>query len=748
MTFPQRVKCFYFDLNDLSTDKVEYYNYETIKIHSNWIYYYDDENEVGFVQIHILNETGTQLWASQEYYNNSIYMDIDLNVSISEFYQSRSKSQESFDVKFYTFLDDGEHVISAYRENIRILIKNSGVYNFSMCLDKDSYNYNETCYINSTWNLIFNPIHEIANISFQILDVNQDVKWTSDYFDMLGAESHITNVNFSLLDINFEESSQNFSIIAKFKNFNYLLDQNYSTILKESLIQIFGPSISNQTKEFSLEIYELTTNKIQYYDYESIEIFANWTYYYNENAIGFVQICILQENNSLIWQSLQYHNRSIYMEADISIPIRNFTQNLKKPSSLVNIEFYIFNNGSGEVFSGYNDSMTVTIEINSSDIYNFSLWLNKKIFQYNDLFSFNSSWYSQYNPTYEIANVSFELKDENQKSKWHSNDYFLFGVNSISISINLSLFDLGLNRVKNNFTLIANYSHSNHYLQENDSRILFSIEIQIIGEMLKGASINVLRTEYYFTSILEISAYWEIQYLPEYEEAFTQLIIKDESRQVIWSSQEYNDTGLQIKSWEITINELPLNYTKDFQRLEIYFYLYWRDFQTLEIVSENIINKTVRLVKSNLQWDLKFELKEEKIIESQVQISEKETNYTINSLNVSLQILYNSSEVFENDYLTNSYGIIIVYFQIQKELFYGDNLFILEIESELYNNTTLLYNYYISKDASLSPLSVPNLSPILYTGIVTGIISGSTLIILFKIKAKKKKLSSLTITVD
>jgi hypothetical protein len=82
-------------------------------------------------------------------------------------------------------------------------------------------------------------------------------------------------------------------------------------------------------------------------------------------------------------------------------------------------------------------------------------------------------------------------------------------------------------------------------------------------------------------------------------------------------------------------------------------------------------------------------------------------------------------------------------FTIERELFYGDNLFILETESELYNNTILTYNYLISKDPPLNlPSSPSDISAILITSIVVGCIGVIITLTIFK-SVKKRRTSPL-----
>ena len=726
------------DIYDLSTNKAEYYAYETIRIHSNWTYYYS-EDEVGFVQIQVLNETGMILWASQEYPNRSSYMEFNFNVSLSDLNYMFDKPLDCLNVKLYFFNDDGVHMVSTYQGSSQITIFTSGVYNFSMQIDKDTYQYYDTCILSASWYLMYNSIYETANISFQLLDGNQNIKWSSDFFYFFGADSCYLSINLSLLDLGLNPSYNNFSLIALYSNYNKLSDE----ISIKKLTPIFFPIFSKN--DFKIDLYDLSTNKVEYYSYETIEIYANWTYYYSEDEVGFVQIQMINKSGMILWASQLYLNRSTYMELNLNVCLSDLSYILAIPEDIIEIRVFIFNNDGFFISSLDNVSEIINLRIYTSGVYNFSIHLNNDLFQNNDTCYLNSSWYLLYNPSFESANISFQLFDKDQSLKWKSNFSSLFGINSIWISINFSHLDLDLNRVINNFTLRAYFVHYNKLIPENDSNVIYEIDIQIVVDMLRNTSLSLSNSSYYFTSVLDISTSWELEYLPENQNLFIQIIIIDEKDNLIWASQRFNDTGLQLYNWQLSIFELPLNFTKDSVVLEVCFNVYWQDLITFETVSENILKQIIQVVKSNLNWIIGFEDNNTELIQMQIQVCERETRKSIKYGDIILKIYYDSSLVFQSTYNTDQDGLIIIIFHKDKELFSGVNHIVLEIQSELYNNTICIYDYNIDENppiGSSSPLKSIITNPLFYS-----IISGITIlsiIILFKIK--KKKLASLTIS--
>ena len=729
---------FKIDLFDLSTDKLEYYHYETIEIHANWTYYYS-EDEIGFVQIQVLNETGMILWASQEYPNRSSYMDLNLNISLSYLNYTFEKPQDVLDVKLYLFNDDGEQMVSFYQEDIQVTIFKSGVYNFSMQLNKETYQYHNVCYINSSWHLLYNSNLETANVSFQLQDENQNIEWVSGYFYLSGADSVLLSINLSSLELELKKTYNNFSIVAIYSNHNKFSNENSITILSQFFFPIFGKN------DYKIDLYDLSTDKIEYYHYETIEIHANWTYYYSEDEVGFVQIQMLNESGMILWSSQVYPNRSTYIELNLNISLSDLSYNFDIPEDFVEIRFFFFNYDGIFIVSMDNISEIINLRIYKSGIYNFSMQLDKDTFQYNDTCYLNSSWYLQYNPDYERANISFQILDRDQNLKWTSNLSSLLGTDSISICINFSLLDLGLNRVINNFTLKAYYAHYNKLIPENNSDVICELNFRIIVDILKDASLVLSNSSYYYTSKLDISTSWELKYLPESQDLFIQIIIMGESDNIIWESQRFNTTGLHIQNWQLSISELPLNFTKDSEVLKIYFNLYWQDLIKLETVSENIIKKNIQLVKSNLEWVIVFEVNDTDIIQMQIILSERETGYILKYVGIQLKIFHSSSLAFQNNYITDLDGLVIISFQKEKELFCGVNQIVIELQSELYNNTIFIYECFIDENTPLgtsSPLASIITNPLFYS--ILGVFSVLSLIIFFKIK--KKKLASLTIS--
>ncbi|TFG17428.1 MAG: hypothetical protein EU533_08305, partial [Promethearchaeota archaeon] len=373
--YPKKGEALYFNLYDLSTNKTEYYTYETIEIHSNWTYYFSEE-EFGFVQIQIFNESGTILWVSQEYSNRSTYMDINLNVSLGDLNYKFDKPQDLLDVKLFIFYDDGERIISTFQETVQVTIFSSGVFNFSMQIDKESYQYYDTLILYSSWYLLHNSIYETANLSFQLRDKNQNIVWISDLFSFIGADSCLLSINFSILDLELNESYNNFSMIAIYSNYNTFLNENSTTILNQVFFQIFSKN------DFKIDLFDLSTDKIEYYHYETIEIHANWTYYYSEDEIGFVQIQILNEPGLILWTSQEYPNRSSYVDLNLNVSLSYLNYTFERPQDVLDVKLYIFNDDGEQMVSFYQES--IRVKIFTSGVYNFSVQLNKDTYQYHD----------------------------------------------------------------------------------------------------------------------------------------------------------------------------------------------------------------------------------------------------------------------------------------------------------------------------------------------------------------------------
>lgn len=118
---PQFIRGFYFNLIYLSTNKTNYYIYENIVINAEWELYYDFEGEVSFVQIQVYDFSDELIWYSFEYSNMGFNSESWI-VYIPNLHLSFPNESTQLYVKFYHFLDDGEKMISTFREIINLTI--------------------------------------------------------------------------------------------------------------------------------------------------------------------------------------------------------------------------------------------------------------------------------------------------------------------------------------------------------------------------------------------------------------------------------------------------------------------------------------------------------------------------------------------------------------------------------------------------------------------------------------------------
>jgi hypothetical protein len=115
------------------------------------------------------------------------------------------------------------------------------------------------------------------------------------------------------------------------------------------------------TLGFHLESCSLSTDKSYYYNYEYIEINAEWELYYDiENEVSFLQVQIYNSSNILIWNSFEYSDTGFHGESwNIYIP--DMDLNLVNDTTQLYVKLYHFFDDKVQMVSTFKQTVNITI---------------------------------------------------------------------------------------------------------------------------------------------------------------------------------------------------------------------------------------------------------------------------------------------------------------------------------------------------------------------------------------------------
>ncbi|MFX0000686.1 MAG: hypothetical protein ACFE9Q_05800 [Candidatus Hodarchaeota archaeon] len=121
LTLINSVNGFNCNLIAISTDKTEYYIDEDIKINASWELSYNVNNEIAYIQIHILNYVEDIIWNSSNYNEIGVY-EKNWTVNIEKLNMDFNNYSSILYVKFFIFYFqiDTTNTMCTYLETIKI----------------------------------------------------------------------------------------------------------------------------------------------------------------------------------------------------------------------------------------------------------------------------------------------------------------------------------------------------------------------------------------------------------------------------------------------------------------------------------------------------------------------------------------------------------------------------------------------------------------------------------------------------
>ena len=270
-----------WDIISLQSDKDTYYNYENMEINASWNLFYD-EQEIVFVQIHLMNESEDILWKSPKY-NNTGYNEDSWMIHIPNLNTEIKNNSIQVFVKFWISFND--YVISGDTYDLEFLTINIIKANITCELSgfKNSIIYGEVIFLIAKFyetnnNLLLNNNTIRFQIEWELVVLYQ--------YDFKTNQSGIITANIS--------SIYNLSVGVNYLKFIIMGNETYNNCqfsykLRVEKIPIFGEIIKIKGIDKNEGVFE-----VECYFY----------YYFNESIIPL--------NNSLVSAQLYQGNSLKY----------------------------------------------------------------------------------------------------------------------------------------------------------------------------------------------------------------------------------------------------------------------------------------------------------------------------------------------------------------------------------------------------------------------------------------------------
>lgn len=179
------------------------------------------------------------------------------------------------------------------------------------------------------------------------------------------------------------------------------------------------------------------TDKNSYYIDEDIKINASWELdYINQSEISFVQVRIYHENDTLLWNSPEYHEIGTFQKSWI-VQISDLNIFLENSSIELSVQFYLY----------YWD---LSYDIWQKAIDEKSIWVNKRdiscqligfpsVIKYKDNLSFQARFYDTYlNSSSYLIDQIIECKVISTDLCWLNQNFTVNSTGIIEVNINLS----------------------------------------------------------------------------------------------------------------------------------------------------------------------------------------------------------------------------------------------------------------------------------------------------------------------
>lgn len=235
----------------------------------------------------------------------------------------------------------------------------------------------------------------------------------------------------------------------------------------------------------------------------------------------------------------------------------------------------------------------------------------------------------------------------------------------------------------------------------------------VIPKVVRGVYCDILTFEtdkatYYVDEKIIISASWELIYDPEYERAFIQILIYNNSELLIWNSSRYGEIGVFQDNWTVTIHSLNLSFLNSFEKIYI---------KLINIIRDEGSGDEEYIVKCSLLVEIyKREISCELdgfssiILYGQNLLFSAKFVDSLNHSDLINQTIYfhvysNNISIYDDFFITNQTGIIELNLSSLNHLNVGPNILIFSIsDNKLYNDSNFLFDLFVEKLSILTEI--------------------------------------------
>lgn len=300
------VNAFSYNLISFSTDQTEYYIDDSIRINASWELNYNDNIEIAYIQIHIVNQFDSFIWNSSQYDQIGTYEE-NWTINIEDFNLNIENSTFILKIKFYIFYFhiDTASTMSNYLDTIDIRVVKREI-SCELIGYKDQINLGEVLSLEARFfDTITNNTQFFTNLTVEFLISFNDL--------IIHQCNYTTNmsgvINIQLFSLTHLKLGLNFLIFSIIDNKIY----NDSRIIYEVYVDKNDPIIDilNFTNELKKS--------------EDLDLKLHCYYYINhsyEPIANFKLLIEIFDNNSLTFIREYVTDNSGVLE--ISIPQNSF----------------------------------------------------------------------------------------------------------------------------------------------------------------------------------------------------------------------------------------------------------------------------------------------------------------------------------------------------------------------------------------------------------------------------------------
>ncbi len=305
------VNCFSYKLISLNTNQKEYYIDDIIKINASWELIYNDNNEIAYTQIHIIDKFNQFIWNSSKY-NQIGTFEKNWTVNIKDLNLDIDNGSYILYVKFFLYycLKETGGVMNSYLESIEIKVMKRNI----SC---ELVGYREQIKIGESLSLLIKFYDEAYDINQYL--INQNILFMISFDDFIIHQSNYTTnmsgvINIHLNSLTQLRLGQNFLIFSMIDNKVY----NDSKFIFE--IQVDKNNLMIDVLNFSNNLEKGEDLKIKLHCY----------YYLNQSNIDLANKTLLIKifnNQSLAFVNSYKTDQYGFLEASISQNSFNFPNN-------------------------------------------------------------------------------------------------------------------------------------------------------------------------------------------------------------------------------------------------------------------------------------------------------------------------------------------------------------------------------------------------------------------------------------